>query len=170
MNGFSPKLVKRVCVGVLGWWLIGLSSVLAEEETTEILLDIGSMVPKPLLGFGWSNSEMKNGRPYRWIEHLEADITIELDRIGDSILRIRAAAQYVPYTRQTVSVYFNGHYVGEWICAGHPGFETYHLQVPTRVLKTGKNRMTLRMAYRKQIGLDRRELSLCVDTIWLKVY
>ena len=170
MRWFSPKFVKRVCVGVLSWYLIGLSNVPAEEEPSEIVLDIGSMIPRPLLGFGWSVSEIEKGRFYRWIDHLEADVTIELDRVGDSTLWVRAGAQYVPYTRQTVSVYFNGVYVGEWVCVGHPGFVTYQLTVPARVLKKGKNRMTLRMAYRKQVGPDRRELALCVDMIRLKVY
>lgn len=134
-----------------------------------LLLDIGSMRPKPQLGFGWGPSEMSDGVQYRWIKRLEADVNLELESPRDGLLTVRARPQYVPYTRQTVSVLVNGKFAGEWGCKDHAGFEDYSLEIPARFWREGTNRLTFRMAYRKRVGPDRRELSLCVDSIALSL-
>ena len=138
-------------------------------RTQGLQLDIGSMRPKSQLGFGWGKSEMVDGVQYRWIKNLEADVTLELPTPADAVLTVRARPQYVPYTRQTVSILINGRYAGEWICPDHAEFETYELLIPRRFWVQGKNRLTFRMAYCKRVEPSSRELSLCVDSIGISV-
>lgn len=147
--------------------LLAICLAFSRAGAEELRLDIGTMAPKPHLGFGWGLSERSGGHQFRWIKNLEADIRIEVVSPRDAELVLRARPQYLPYTRQTVSVLLNGKYVGEWVCPDHPGYATYRMSLPAPCWKPGKNILTFRMAYRKQVGPDRRELSLCVDTVTL---
>ena len=141
----------------------------AAAGAEEILLDIGTSAPRPQLGFGWGRAERSRGVNFRWIRHLEADVSIDIRYPGDAELTVRAAPQYLPYTRQVVSVYVNRAYVGEWICADAPGFATHRMTVPARFWRPGPNLLTLRLAYCKRAGTDEREMALCVDTIAVRM-
>ena len=66
--------------------------------------------PRPRLGFGWGRAEKAHGINYRWIKHLEADVTLAIGDPADATLEVVARPQYVPYTRQTVSVLVNGQF------------------------------------------------------------
>ena len=136
-----------------------------EARAGDILYDIGSMAPRPRLGFGWAGAERAGGRTYRWTRHLEADIGFAVKSLRRAELWIEAKPLYLAYRRQVVAVYVNARYVGEWVCRDAPVFGAYRMDLPEGVLRVGENTLTLRTAYRKRIGNDSRELALCVDRI-----
>jgi len=134
----------------------------------DLRFDIGSMQVKPHLGFGWSVAEQVGPRTYRWINHLEADVHFSVPAARDGEIWLDAKPLYLPYRRQTVALYINSQYVGQWICGDDPVFTWHRLPVTASLLNAGDNTLTIRTAYRTRIGTDSRELSLCVDTILIR--
>jgi hypothetical protein len=118
------------------------------------------------LGFGWSGAtEYADGREFRWITRLEADAWFELEAATDTEIVFMAAPLYINWRRQVIGVYINNRFLTEWVCPDRPDFEEYRVDVPSGVLRPGRNRLTFRMAYRKRIPPDRRELALAVHRI-----
>lgn len=141
-----------------------------ERRSDDVLLDIGTMQAKPFLGYGWGPADRQGDHTYRWIEALDADVEGVLGEAVDGPLEVWlvAAPQYVPYTRQRFAIYINERYIGERVCPDHNGFAVYRFDVPAGLVRAGETRLRLRLGYRKQVGPDRRELSLRVDRLLLR--
>lgn len=134
------------------------------EDT--VLLDVGSMTAKHHLGYGWSLAERTDDRTFRWMKSLEAQVWVDLASPGaDRTIRVEAAPQFLPYTRQVLAVYVNRRFAGEWKMAHRPGFAPYRLAVPSRFWRAGQNEILLRAAYRVSVGSDSRELSVGIDSL-----
>jgi len=150
-------------------------TIIADEFPTDqadgdIFFDIGSMNAKPSLGFGWSNAESSGSRNYRWITHHEGDVHFELQGVRDIELWVESQPLFLIYMRQVVAVYINNRFAGEWMCVPAHEFEVTRLEIPARFLREGANTLTFRSAYRAQVGTEKRELSLCVDRILLRLH
>jgi hypothetical protein len=141
----------------------------AEQEPGERLVLPGLVYHADALGFGWSRREMSpNGVRFAWIQHLEADVHLELpDPPADATFELRAKPLYLAYRRQVIALYVNHRFVTEWACADSPHFDDFTARIPARYFRTGPNTLTLRMAYRKSGG-DRRKLSLGVASMRLR--
>lgn len=133
----------------------------------DVLLDIGDHASKPYLGFGWGSPERGATGHFRWIWRLEADLHFDIEEPRAAELWITAAPFFLPYRRQVIAVYVNGALLAEWRCENSSDFADYHAAVPARMLRDGRNTVTLRMGYRKR-GNDDRELSLAVDRVLLR--
>jgi hypothetical protein len=133
----------------------------------DVVLDPGEFRIRPQLGFGWSRPEKKGQRNFRWISHLEADLSFRWDSTAPAEVWLEAAPLYLRYRRQAIALYINHRLAAEWVCPARPGFGLYHARVPAGLLRAGDNLLTLRMAYRKK-GEGLRELSLAVDRILLR--
>jgi hypothetical protein len=134
----------------------------------DVYLDLGSEAAQPSLGRGWSVAERSGRNSYRWMNGLEADLTVTVKDGGPADLWIRARPLYLTYTRQRVAVYVNGGFVSEWTCPRDIDFAVHCVHIPAGSLKAGANQVTLRAAYRKAVGSDKRRLSLCVDRFLLR--
>ena len=175
-RGFNHRnVIVRVAAMILAGWSLAGSSVVAGADDFptngvdgDVHLDLGSVETQPLLGRGWSTAERSGSDSYRWMNAVEADVTIEANGDGPADLWIRARPQYLPYTRQRVAVYVNGRFVSEWTCPRDVHFAAHRFPIPAGFLEAGINRLTLRAAYRKSVGPDTRRLSLCVDRILLR--
>ena len=139
----------------------------ANQAAGDILFDIGSMKPKPDLGFGWSFAEIGHGRNFRWMKHLEADVRFRVREVRDAELWVESMPLFLEYARQVVAVYVNNRFAGEWTFKSMHEFEVSTLKIPGEFLRVGENTLTLRCAHRARVGKDKRELSLCVDRILL---
>jgi hypothetical protein len=62
----------------------------------------------------------------------------------------------------------NNRFVAEWVCPDTPSYEDYHARIPADAFTQGKNRLTLRMGYRRRPPGDKRELALAVERILLR--
>lgn len=141
----------------------------AEQEPGERLVLPGLLTHRDTLGFGWSRREMSpNSVRFAWIQHLEADVHLDLPRPpANATFELRAKPLYLQYRRQVVALYVNHRFVTEWVCADSPDFDDLETRIPAHYFKTGPNTVTLRMAYRKSGG-DRRKLSLGVEFMRLR--
>lgn len=115
------------------------------------------------LGFGWSHAERHRDGAFRWIEHMEADIWTEQVHLpGDLQFRMEAAVAHLSWRRQRVGLFINNRLIHEWVSPDDHLFHEYAYMVPSDVWRIGRNRITLRAAYRTRIGRDRRYLTLAV--------
>lgn len=140
-----------------------------------IRVDIGTAAAQPHLGRGWDprreSARSPDGvwRDTQWITHLEADVTLTLPADApehDHAFRLAARAHTLPRVRQSVALYANGTFIDEWPCHDHPAQEIFVTRIPARHLRTGNNRLTLRVGYaRRPLNApnDPRELALQVD-------
>lgn len=133
-----------------------------------IVIDVGTEEATAHLGYGWSRLERDGERTFSWIKRLEADVWFELERGRALELSVTAAPLYLSQRRQNIGVYVNDHFLVEWLCPHAPRYETFRARIPAEVLREGKNRLVLRMGYKRSIGPDRRELSLAVDRMRLE--
>ncbi len=136
-------------------------------QTNVLSLDMGTPMDEPFLGFGWSKAEIHSERYFRWVKHLEAEVSFDMDELIDMELSIIAAPLYIKGRRQKIGVYMNNHFIAEWTCPEDPNFKQYQTNVPARFCKKEKNCLILRMGYRKQQKPDPRKLALAVDKIVL---
>jgi hypothetical protein len=138
-----------------------------QRRADETFIDVGSPAAARHLGFGWSRGERIRGTGgvFQWVKRLEADVWFDVADPADTDLWLRAAPLYLQYQRQNIGVYVNGRFLKEWVCPDKPDYTDYHLVIPAEALKVGRNRLILRMGYRKRMGRDQRELALAVDTI-----
>jgi hypothetical protein len=140
----------------------------AQADTNSILIEPASPSAGPHLGFGWCGQpEYADGREFKWIDRLEADVWFESDATRDTAITFMAAPLYIHWRRQVIGVYINNHFVNEWLCPDRPDFQEYRLEVPAALLQPGRNRLTFRMAYRRRNPPDRRELALAVHRIFI---
>lgn len=137
--------MERICVATLG-----------EEE--------GGVAQ---LGYGWSRPEHGLGRRFRWISELEADIWVDVPHVGDRVFSMTAAIPHLHWRRQRIGLFVNNRYVTEWPAPDDAAFHEYRADLDGRLLEPGRNRITLRMAYRTRIGRDSRRLALAVEAIAL---
>jgi hypothetical protein len=136
-----------------------------EYKPAGILIRPGIALADRHLGFGWSGREQRRRPQYRWITRLEADVWFDLQQAVDHELWVNAAPMYLDWQRQVVGVYVNGRFVAEWTCPDDPGFHDYRCDLPAAHLRTGRNRVTLRLAYRHRIPGDARSFALAVRRI-----
>ena len=174
-RGTTGSLTRRTVLRAVYLTLAMLCSSTFAELTFptnalpgDVLVDVGSMEAKQQLGYGWSLAETNEGRTYRWMKSVEALLSVEVDTPAAAELWLEASPLYLPYTRQVVAVYVNRKFAGEWICADQSGFAAYRMDIPAQLLKAGQNELILRAAYRRSVGPDSRELSLCVDKLLLR--
>ena len=165
--------IRRWMAIPLLWLCMGLSLVAAGElpglgDQGELVIDVGRRRALVHLGFGWSQRESVPGRTFSWIKRLEADVWFHLDTVADLELELTAAPLYLGHRRQNIGVFLNNHFVTEWVCPDSPEYADYRVAVPADVLREGKNRLTLRMGYRRLPEGDERELALAVDKIVLR--
>ena len=116
------------------------------------------------LGFGWSRGESS----HRWVSRAEADLWFDLSAAGDMTFSLQAGVPYLHWRRQRIGLYVNGRWVAEWVAADDPEFHVYTVAVPAAYFVEGRNRLTLRMAYRTHIGRDHRLLALSVRSVILE--
>jgi hypothetical protein len=138
----------------------------ARADTNSVVIEPASPSAEPSLGFGWSGQpEYADGREFKWINRLEADVWFELDAARDTAITFTAAPLYINWRRQVIGVYINNRFVTEWLCPDRPDFQDYRVELPAGLLQPGRNRLTFRMAYRRRTPPDRRELALAVHRI-----
>jgi len=142
----------------------------ADTVPGDLLIDVGSRAAQEHLGFGWSRGERTRelGIIFQWIKCLEADVWFDVETVSDVDLWVRAAPLHLPWKRQNVGVFVNGHWLTEWVCPDDPAYSDYYVRIPADALEVGRNRLIFRMGYRKRMGRDKRELALAVDTILLR--
>lgn len=133
-----------------------------------IRIDLAAPEAEQHLGFGWSRAERAGGRDFRWITHLEADVWFDLEHAADMQIEMMAAPLHLFWRRQLIGLYVNGKPVHEWTCPEAPMFSAYSARLPADVLKKGRNRLILRMAYRIRVPPDSRELALAVERILIR--
>lgn len=143
------------------------ADVTMTANPTNIVLKVGTRRGGRALGSGWSRGERRDGRTFRWITHMEADARFTLKTPADVDVALRAAPMYLTWRRQSIGLYMNGRFVTEWVCPDDPDFHDYQFTVPASFLRAGRNRLTLRMAYRRGVPGDDRQLALAVETIVL---
>jgi hypothetical protein len=135
-------------------------------DTNSILIEPASPSAAPYLGFGWcGQSECADGREFKWVDRLEADVWFDLDAARDTAIDFTAAPLYINWRRQVIGIYINNRFVTEWLCPDRPDFQDYRVTVPAALLQPGRNRMTFRLAYRRRNAPDRRQLALAVHRI-----
>ena len=139
-----------------------------EVRPGDTVLDIGNKSADENLGFGWSRPEGRGDDTYRWISHLEGDVYVDLSSVSSMDLWIRAAPYYLNWKQQNIGLYVNAEFAGEIVCPADSEFRDYHFPIPAKLLKVGRNTLTLRMGYRYRAPKDKRELSLRVKQVLLR--
>jgi hypothetical protein len=108
-------------------------------------------------------------RTFRWIKRLEADVWFDLKETAALELEVTAAPLFLGHRRQNIGVYVNNGFLVEWVCPPRPGYAAYRAPVPAGLLREGRNRLTLRLGYKRRLGDgEDRELALAVDRIELR--
>lgn len=133
-----------------------------------IVIDLGTRDAAGRTGFGWSRPERDHERTFVWIKHMEADVWFDLAEVAPQEVLVTAAPLYIEHRRQNIGLYVNDRFVTEWVCANGPGFQDHAARIPAELLTAGRNRLTFRVGYRRQIGGDKRLLALAVDRIVLR--
>jgi len=161
MNQFKERKFS------IGWIAGGLFLLLVSGGASEgaLFLDVGEDDVPAEFGFGWDRFERNNERSFAWVRHhMEADVWIDYDSAAAAKFEILAAAYYQPRRRQSLGLYVNDRFVAEWeFQHGEEWlFETFNCVIPPGVLKSGRNRITLRMGYTGWRGY-----AVAVD--WMKI-
>lgn len=149
--------------------LLALAMVFAlPAYCSETVLDIGSTETDAALGYGWRNRNERHGtNTFRWIVGLEADMTVEIERVKDLDIEIFARPFYWDNCTQRFALFVNNEYVDEWTCETHPEwfFDRYETAIPDSLLVKGLNRFTFRTGYAS--GDASGAVSLAIDRIIL---
>ncbi|MFH0953895.1 MAG: hypothetical protein V1873_06165 [Verrucomicrobiota bacterium] len=169
-------IIESALVASFGLALLAAGTGLAEAtpvapavSTNASVIEVGRRRASHHIGFGWSGREHQGAMRFRWIQHLEADLKFKVKAVTDLEVTFTAAPFYVSWRRQSVGAYVNGCFVTEWVCPDDPAFQEYQMVVPARLLKPGRNTLTLRMAYRRRASArDRRQLALAVQKVELR--
>ncbi len=156
--------------------LLGLVASAGSEDPAmpdprpgDIRLNIGATdESEGQLGFGWSRREHVRDETFRWMEHLEADATFELERDSDLEVWIDAAPLYLNWRKQQFGLYLNGRFIAEQVMPHDHLSRVYLFHVPARFVREGTNSLTLRAGYRHRVGRERRELALAVRSILIR--
>ena len=161
------KTGKLLPAWVAGIALLFLSSWGVGEEMREgaLFLDVGEDEVPAEFGFGWDRFEWNNERSFAWIRHhMEADVWIDCDSTAAAKFEILAAAYYQPRRRQSLGLYVNDWFIAEWEFQHVEEwlFEKFNCVIPPGVLKSGRNRITLRVGYTGWRGY-----AVAVD--WMKI-
>lgn len=149
------------------WCAVGAADDLQDADILWSL-NVGGGADEELLGYGWSRAEYVGGYRYRWITRLEGDVWVNIEKPQDGVLQFDAAIPHVTWRRQRIGLFVNGRFVRDWQAPDHHHFHTYMADVPVSLIKEGRNRLTLRMAYKTRIGRDSRNLALAVNTMELR--
>ncbi len=115
-------------------------------------VDVGSSNEAAAFGFGWwrAETDRQTGRTFRWIRfHLEADCWLTPADTGADEIEVSAAPYYHPRRAQSLALYINDRFVGEWrfpLCRNWI-FRPLRAAIPAGVLRKGRNRIVLRAGY-----------------------
>ena len=138
------------------------------ESTNHLAIEVAAPPANVQLGFGWGQPERNKDFSFVWINRLEADIWVTLDSASAAEIEIKAVPFYLDYRSQSIGLYVNERFIAEWVCPYHTQWlpDSYAAWIPEGILKSGRNRITLRMSYcaRHQDG----ELALAVNSIILR--
>ena len=137
-------------------------------STNDLFIEVALPPPNVRLGFGWLPPEWNDEFSFVWMNHLEADVWVTLDSASGTEIEIRAVPFYLEYRNQGLGLYVNGRFIRDWVCPIHPEWrlDTFTARIPDGVLRPGKNRITLRAAYR--IGDEGSQLAIAVNSITLR--
>ena len=137
-------------------------------STNDLVIDMVAPPANVQLGFGWLKPERNESFSFVWMNHLEADVWVNLDSASAAEIEIVAVPYYLNYRSQSLGLYVNGRFIQEWVCPIHSEWrlDTYAASIPAGILKPGKNRLTLRASYR--IGGKGRQLAIAVNSITLR--
>ncbi len=131
-------------------WLLWASLPLPAACAASLKIYPGVEPPDPRLGFGWGAAETLRGRPLRWINHLEAEVWFDAVASRDLALAVLAMPMTPTDEQQIVAVLVNGRFVTEWRCPlGDTWGRKYAARIPARYLRDGRNRLVLRMGFRR---------------------
>ncbi len=132
-------------------------------------LEVESLKRGGALGFGWSHGETlrEDGRGFRWVEHLEADLFVELDEVQPLAFEMTAAPYPLNWRDQRVGLFCNGRFIRSWSFDRTPDFRKLEADIPAEALRPGANRLILRAAYRYRAARENRMLSFAVDRVVL---
>ena len=164
--------IRHVLMGLMlsGVFLVACVTRAAESSEAPVLwsLNVGDVSDDEVLGFGWSRAEHVGGHRFRWITHLEGDVWAELSAPTDLTFTFTAMIPHLDWRRQRIGLFVNNRFVTDWQAPDDHHFHTYETDIPSAFMKEGRNRITLRMAYKTRIGQDSRRLSLAVDMMELR--
>ena len=137
-------------------------------STNNLMIEVAAPPANAQLGFGWRQPERNKDFSFVWINHLEADIWVTLDSVSAAEIEIKAVPFYLDYRSQGIGLYVNERFITEWVCRYHTQWipDSYTARIPEGILKSGKNRVTLRMSYCARHQDD--ELALAVNSITLR--
>jgi hypothetical protein len=143
-------------------------------------IDVGGPGDERFLISGWSGPEQEHDVTFRWATGLQSSVAVALmgprfiqpdqpQQLADYILRLRAAPFVFPGSPpQAVDVDVNGKPAGRQVL--EPGFRTYEVYVPHRLLHRNLNVITFHYEYARaprDLGINRddRQLSVRFDEI-----
>ena len=166
MSHYLLNSSMKVLLPILALLMIDVSSVRATEI---VRLDFGKKETRAALGFGWSNDERGPKRDYIWMEHLEADLWVELEDRDARTLIMELVPQYVGWRKQSIGIYINDKFVNELVCPLVYDYITMETIIPENAFRKGKNKITFRCGFKRKphTTKDQRELALAVD--WLEL-
>ena len=136
-------------------------------STNDLVIEMAAPPANVQLGFGWRRPERNENFSFVWINHLEADIWFTLDSAAAAEIEIKAVPFYLDYRRQSIGLYVNERFITEWVCPYRTQWllESYTTRISEKILKSGRNRITLRMGYRAE-NRD-GEFALAVNSVTL---
>jgi hypothetical protein len=137
-------------------------------STNDLVIEVAAPPANAQLGFGWLQPEKNDNFSFVWINHLEADIWVALDSAPVAEIEIKAVPFYLDYRSQSIGLYVNERFVAEWVCSYRAPWlpDSYTARIPEGVLKSGRNRITLRMGY--NAGNNNNQYALAVNSITLR--
>ncbi len=140
----------------------------APAAATNVVIDIGQEEPGAELGRGWGRREQDPERTFIWMRRLEADVWVELHTEDAAEIVVRAAPLFVPRRAQRIGLYVNGRFIAQWDCphVDQWRFEDYTAEIGPGILKSGRNRITLRAGY--CLGEDGAGRAVAVDRIEIR--
>lgn len=144
--------------------LLPLLTAISAAGTVETGMIVVAESPD-LRGFGWVEPEVFRGRLICWIGEEEADLTLVCGPPADRTLEITCAPLVIHSALQSVGVFINYRYAGQFVCPPDPRYRVYTVTVPAGLWHEGANILTLRTGYLKTMPPDPRELGLAVEKI-----
>jgi hypothetical protein len=160
------QILMRMPIYILA--ILCACAVSRAASTNDLVIEVAAPPANVQLGFGWLQPERNTQFSFVWMNHLDADVWVELDTASAADIEIRAAPYYLNYRSQSLGLTVNGRFIREWTCPIHSEWrlDTYVARIPGGILKPGKNRITLRAGYR--IGDEGSQRAIAINTITLR--
>lgn len=145
--------------------LAGLLLCVCGAGADPLRIDVGAEEPGAERGYGWGERERDGERSFSWIRALEADLFMDAAPTSAVTCTLWAVPFYQPHRKQRIGLFVNHRLLGEWT-APHVArwtFYPFRCRIPAEAWREGRNRITLRSAYKA--GPGNREVSLAVDRL-----